>query len=238
MESNEPRLSKSSINCYEGCPHRWKLNHIDKLKEKMGPALFNGIKVHNLCEKFYKGNTTLDEGLDWLGAQDYAKEHPEKFKNFVKFNRNIADGELIFKPMMNETRFKNAEYNLSGVVDVVFKDDKGDIIILDWKTGKNRGVGNHRFELALYYLLIKGSHPELNITHWGIFFLDTEREEGETDEKFEKRTFAKEPVNLKEVDKAILKVQNTRKRINLKEFPKKGKYCNWCGYLGNGCEGI
>lgn len=231
MEENEPRLSKSSIGAYESCPYGWKLTYIDKAKTKPMPALLNGVKVHNICENFFKGVNTLDEALDKLGRDQFVVDNFEKFKNFVEFNKHMAiDGKILRKPILNESRFSNSELNISGIVDVVFKDDKGNVIILDWKTGKTRGVEHHRFELALYYLLVKKTMPELNITHWGIFFLD---------EPDMEKCFQKEKVDLKEVDKAILKVKNTRKRIQLQEFPKKSKYgCAYCGHYKVNCEGI
>lgn len=231
MEGKEPRLSKSSIGTYESCPWQWKLLKIDKLKPRMMPALMNGIKVHNICENFYKGVTTLDEAIDKFSQNEFVSTNFEKFKNFIQFNKQLStEGKLLRKPLMNETRFRNEELNISGVVDVVFKDDSGNVIILDWKTGKTRGVEHHRFELALYYLLIKGAQPNLNITHWGIFFLD---------ELDIEQAFQKEKVNMKEVEKAIKKVENTRKRIQLREFPKKSKYgCQYCGFYKNGCEGV
>lgn len=230
MINNEPRLSKSSIGTYESCPYQWKLKYIDKLKPKMMPALSNGIKVHSICENFYKGVETFEEAVDKILKEDFVKNNPDKFKNFINFNKNLSTEKKLRKPLMNETRFKNLNLNISGVVDVVFKDDSGNIIILDWKTGKTRGVEHHRFELALYYLLIKGKYPDLNITHWGIFFLD---------ESDIEKAFQKEKINKKEIEKAKLKIKNTRRRIQLKEFPKKSKWgCSYCGFFKNGCDGI
>ena len=46
-------LSKSQINCFLQCPHRWKLRYVDGREGKKAEEMIRGIKIHEQIEKFY-----------------------------------------------------------------------------------------------------------------------------------------------------------------------------------------
>lgn len=224
----EPRMSKSKANCYMSCPMQYKLQYIDKLKVPMAPALRRGIDIHNICEEFFKF-PTISEAEEYIKKKYDVSDYLPAINNLSTFLRTISEGEEVIKPLLIEKRFFDKELNFTGILDAAFKDDKGNIIVLDWKTGKTRGVKHHRFELALYYLLLK-RQTGIDATHWGIYFIDNEDIS---------KGFQVERVIEEEVTKSLSTLYDIRERINNGEFPKSPKYgCMFCGFYKNGCDGV
>ncbi len=223
----EPKMSKSKVGAYDSCPWNWKLSYIDKLKGPPTSALIKGINVHTIPDNFFQHSTNYEEGLKFISTFPTALKYKENTRNFLRFIKKLG----YMKPLFMENMFTNERHNLNGRVDVVFELPNGEIIVLDYKTGRTKDVSKHRFELAFYVILIQ---PILNkigkkITHWGILFLD---------EPDMNKAFSKERVIPNEIDKCLLHIENTRKKIKMELFPKKPRYgCAYCSHFGVNCEG-
>lgn len=65
--------SHSSLSCFEQCPHKFKLNYIDKVKTEVEESIeaFLGVRAHETLEKLYRDleyqkKNTLDDLLLFL----------------------------------------------------------------------------------------------------------------------------------------------------------------------------
>ena len=235
----QPKLSKSAVLCYDSCPYQYKLRYIMKMKPLPSPIMERGSQLHKLCEIFFEGTGTILEGVEKILKDENAIEHKAPMRNFIQFVKHISQGKFR-KPLMQENKFFLEKYNFTVIADAIFEDDEGNLMILDYKSGRNRGVKNYRFELATYTFTMEEILGR-KIKYWGILFLDDN--EFVVDKKATTRTFDYEEVIPNEIKKAKLKINNTRMKINLQQFPKKPKYgCfgnGWsCGFFGNGCDGV
>lgn len=224
---NTPKLSKSAIGTYDSCPHQYKLRYIMGMQPAPSPIMQRGTEIHDLCDTFFDGVNTMEGAVNKLLQSELALKYKDQMKNFISFIKHIGNGKFR-TPLMKEKKFFNEEWNFTFISDAIYEDDQGNLLLLDYKTGKTRGVSHHRFELAVYVFF---TEILLNrkIKFWGILFLD---------EPDFSKAFDYEEVIPKEIEKAKLKIKNTRMKIRMEQFPKKPKYgCEWCGFYGNGCEG-
>ncbi len=234
------RLSKSKILCYEKCPYQFKKINIDKIKiEYNAPAMQRGSENHEVFDKFYDTDKTTIEGAlqdikdnkkvvviagKTKRIQHIAGENKEILDNFIQFNKDIGDGKNLIKPILKEKKCFDLEINTAGVIDAVFEQYK-DILVLDYKTGKQKHISNYFFELALYAYLIE-KVEKIKPTHYGIWFADTGK-------------LVVEPINPLEITKALLKIRKVRAQIQQEKFDKKfGWWCTNCLVKQNdGCDG-
>ena len=231
----EPKSSKSAILTYDSCPYKYNLQYIMKLQQTPSPILQRGLEIHELCDGFYDGVDNIVDAVEQLSTKEKAIKYQDQMKILIDFTRHFGKGKFR-KPIMKENKFFNEKYNFTVIADAIFEDENGDLYLIDYKTGRNRGIAHHRFELATYVYFME---KELNrkIKYWGILFLDDNQ--FTVDESSLTKTFDFEEVIPNEIDKALIKISNTRKKINMEIFPRKSKYgCRYCGYFGNGCSGI
>lgn len=218
-------LSKSKINMYLNCPHRYKLIYIDGLKEPVSEVMIRGSNVHKDIENFYKN------GVEWKDKDYFFKPVNVNLKNFIEFERKRAEKckkhdnpKKYFMPVFVEKKIKNKVLKVSGIIDAVFYDyneGNGDYIIIDWKTGKFREnyKSNYRRELAIYKILLDNSGLlDKPIKYYGMFFTDANH------------LFFEEAKNVS-VKAAYKMILNVRNKIRNSKFGCNiTPLCNWCGF--------
>ena len=154
----ELRFSYSALSAFEGCPYRYFLSYIKRERGKKGIPLLRGIKLHADMEK---------AGL----------KPPQEMKDYL-FNNNpslfpVAEWleEMgMTKPEAIELKIRNESYNFTGVIDRV-DTYKGGRIIIDWKSGKDRGIEAHLRQLSLYGWLYETVENK-EVDYWGVYYLD------------------------------------------------------------------
>ena len=195
--------SPSSILTYKhgpgfrwGCPRKYWLRYIKKVKTRQTPELLTGNLIHAALEKFT--NLYTPKMLD----QEYGtvrKIALEQFQNLWQENlnriqsvsgpeKNIEQLEVGARAMIitwlhqflkemstgrspptTETRIVNRALGVQGIIDAVYNDN-GTVEIRDYKTGKHDDVTPEiRLQLALYSLLYKeqfGVTPETVSIHF------------------------------------------------------------------------
>lgn len=222
------RMSKSAVLCYRQCPYRFYLEYIKKVPRKVIPkALKKGSEVHDLMDKFYDTkSTTITEAVKEIKQNPLMTEHKEVMNNFIKFNHEvISEGEdKLIKPLFKEIKMYDHETNISGRVDAI-QADGNKLILIDYKTGKEHSLKKFRFELALYTYLFEKQYNQ-KITHWGIYFVDTDK-------------FKVEPKDTQEMVNALKEVADVRILVNAEKFDKKPSWlCKWCSSFQSGyCSG-
>ena len=59
---------------------------------------------------------------------------------------------------------------MNGIVDIVIKNNRDELIIFDYKTGKPRTIDKYKLELCVYKILLESKYPDLNVVSAGIYF--------------------------------------------------------------------
>lgn len=145
--------SWSKFNCFHTSPFEYFLKYIKKAKEDRTDCIYTttGGIAHDILERYYSGNLAYQDMINdfedgWVTAVDIAdmkfdRNSPEKndvisqkyFENLQHFFKNHTP--LKYKPMIEQFVKAKIDGNLfQGYIDICFKDDEGNINIVDWKT--------------------------------------------------------------------------------------------------------
>ena len=166
--------SWSKINCFKNSWYEYYLKYIAKAKEDRANSIYTttGGIVHSILEDFYTGKIKyeqMDENFEdgWTTAFDIAQlkfdrnneEHNDKiadkyyndlkhfFANHVPMKNKVVIEQFI-KTMIGDNLFQ-------GYIDACFKDDDGNINIIDFKTSsiyKGKKAENECGQLVVYAL--------------------------------------------------------------------------------------
>ena len=222
-------LSKSQIGLFKECPWKWKRKYIDFAQLKSSPQQERGSRLHKEVENFYKNiDIEIKDGKPIIKP----KKDLSEIKNFVEFEskrieRCIKNGkfdESLFKPLYQELSLANPKIGLKGVIDAVFLNEDGKLIVIDWKSGKYNPYGfwRYRFELALYKELFEKSVDcKYKVGYWGIYFIDANK-------------LIFEEINQDEIKKMWEEVNKVRERITYSmknnSYYKRRNNCKWCEF--------
>ena len=166
--------SWSKVNCFKNSWYEYYLKYIAKVKEDRANSIYTttGGIVHSILEDFYTGKIKyeqMDENFEdgWTTAFDIAQlkfdrnneEHNNKiadkyyndlkhfFANHVPMKNKVIIEQFI-KTMIGGNLFQ-------GYIDACFKDDDGNINIIDFKTSsiyKGKKAENECGQLVVYAL--------------------------------------------------------------------------------------
>lgn len=231
------RLSVSKIGEYEKCPYSFFLTSIKKESRGMTPIqLKEGIEKHEIFEKaVLETKKVLTEGKDPIetlktniGNHPDYQQYKNDCDNFVKFSNDIKLKGGDPMPEYVEIKLYNPKLNFSGIIDRVDVDGEN-ILILDYKTGKDHPVDDYTFQLSVYAYMFEQQFKK-EVTHWGIFFSRS-------------GNFELQKVDRESFQMSLDRIDENRKLIDLSLnnmiFPKSPNYlCKWCTWFQNGkCDG-
>lgn len=144
--------SFSRYSDYKQCPFKFKLKHIDRIKEPPNAAMERGAHIHELAEQYIKGQLrTMPKELK-LFAEDFKmlrKEYKRKLSGMV-----VEDSWALTKEW-DETVWNDwAKCYLRIKLDCAHFEDEDAMVVTDWKTGKFRANQNEAYieQLELYAL--------------------------------------------------------------------------------------
>lgn len=175
------RLSKSKIMTFLRCRRKFKYQYIDKIPDKSNDYAKKGLAVHAIAEECAKRFQNIDnitsKEIDVIADDvhvDYVKndgtydvaEHVASLKQF--FFDILIDGEYTIVGV--EEEIYDEEYDLKGIVDIVLEDEDGSLSIIDYKSGKPKGISEFAKELCIYKYLVELEHPGHEVVTAGIFF--------------------------------------------------------------------
>lgn len=144
---NLERYSFTKLSSWYTCPYGWKLKYIDG-KSGIGNAFSSyGSFVHELLEKYAKGEVKLEE-LPALYEWEFDSAIEEKFPynkytdlresyynqglEFLKNFQGYDDYEILGVEKKFEVKVKDWLFN--GIIDLLFADRDGKLIIRDYKS--------------------------------------------------------------------------------------------------------
>ena len=238
-------LSPSRASQFKTCPKQFKFANIDKIKEPTTEVQAKGTTVHQALEDLYdlpKEERTPDNLYNLFRAA-WTKvrsddEHVNLFQNVEEEKEwgvdalNLLANYLTLEnpeeiePLEKERWVRGSieDLNLRGILDRMDRDKDGNLIIIDYKSGKAPAAKYKEprfFAMKLYALLIKdelGEMPkELKLIYLKNSTIHTLQVEEET------------LINAKE---EILEIWgNIKKAYQDNDFPAiKNTLCDWCYY--------
>ena len=164
--------SWSKINCFHTSPYEYYLKYILKAKEDRANSIYvtTGGLAHDILEKFYTNQIPYGDMVEqfedgWTVAVDIAdlkfdrtdeeknvKIRDKYYENLIHFFNNHTI--LESKPIIEQFVKVKIDGNLfQGYIDCAFKDDDGNIHIVDFKTSsiyKGAKAENECGQLVLY----------------------------------------------------------------------------------------
>jgi DNA helicase-2/ATP-dependent DNA helicase PcrA len=216
------KLSVSALNNYTESPLKYFFRNLVFLPEARSPFLDFGNMIHGTLEKYFDACITAQQILSKKDLENAFKkvieqnhlytEYEERAWNILGnyFDRYKNEFEV---PMENEKRISaipfqldsGEEINLTGVMDKMTKDENGNIVVWDYKTGraysdmdKDRKTKTKR-QAAFYKLLLQNAFNGQYNFHTAIFDFIEPNSKGE----YERAEFEITQADVDEVSKDI-----------------------------------
>jgi len=142
--------SFSGLNSFYTCPYAYYLHYIEKREEIDNAFNLYGSFVHEILEKYFKGELELFELADYY-EEHFDEKVPLDFppNAFVDLGQTYYDNGLAYLESFEgldgyevlgvELEFTIPifdGYALHGFIDLLLKDPRGDIVIMDHKSKK------------------------------------------------------------------------------------------------------
>ena len=195
--------SYSSISCYELCPYKYNKLVNEKIEVKKGYALARGSKIHSdikaAIDSGKVADTLFNTNPSIMGVADLLQ------------NSHIEISE-------EKMSIKLGAHEFVGIADVVAV-IKNERYIIDWKSGRDRGIQPHMHQLNLYANMVECLYNK-KVNKVAIYYVD----EGQLYEaKFE---------DGKKQETICWAIGLMQKIEGDKKFEKKrGEYCRWCDVI-------
>ena len=167
-------LSPSKMGTYLQCAKRYKYRYVDKVPEPTSEILERGTMMHETVEQWYKDTSVLSEGSQEITFAPL----PAMFDKFVAFEKKRYDAledKSLFYPIKQEMKLADHDAKMRGIADAIYKDENGDYILIDYKSGKHNPArySGYRQQLAFYKMVVDNLGVlDKPIKYWGIIFLD------------------------------------------------------------------
>jgi len=238
-------LSPSRASQFKTCPKQFKYANVDKILEPTNEVQAKGTTVHQALEDLFDlpSEERTTEKLHNLFREAWTKvrgndEHHNLFSSIeeerdwglegLKLLNNYMTLEdpRSFEPVERERWVRGTieDLNLRGILDRMDRNDNGELIIVDYKSGK-APLAKYKeprfFALKLYALLIKEETGEMPVELKLIYLQNS--------------TIHTLKINneiLEQAKQEILEVWNNIKiAFQNNEFPPiKNALCDWCYY--------
>jgi len=242
-----PVYSHSKLATYENCPHKYKLQYIDRIELPEGGEgieAFLGSRVHDVLEKLYKQliltkMNTLEDLLayfkdewdrNWHGnvaivKKGFTKDHyrnagKESITNYYKRHQPFNQSKTLATEQL--LTFKIDDYTIRGFIDRLSQRDNGTYEVHDYKTSgslpSQNKLDNDR-QLALYQIGIKEKFRDAKDIRliWHYLIFDKEF------------TSTRSDAQLKDLRKEVLSLIKTIEKDSKFE-PIESNLCSWCEY--------
>jgi len=238
-------LSPSRASQFKTCPKQFKFANIDKIKEPTTEVQAKGTTVHQALEDLFdlKPDERNTEKLHNLFREAWTKvrgndEHHNLFSSVEEEREWGLDGLKLlnnymsiedptsFEPLERERWVRGSieDLNLRGILDRMDRNNKGELVIVDYKSGK-APLAKYKeprfFALKLYALLIQKELGEMPSELKLIYLKNSTI-----------HTLKVTQDSLDQVKIEVLEIwNNIKKAFESNEFPAtKNTLCDWCYY--------
>ncbi len=239
------QYSHSRVESFKGCPYKYKLRYIDKLKtiptQDANNALICGNTIHTGAEKnlkaaleFYKSNYYIMSDLN--------------INEIIKFEYLIPKiKELLADINIYAQEYLISTHRFRGIVDLIVKNDDGTVDVFDFKYSNaiEHYMESPQLHIYKYFLEQKG----FKVRKLGFIFIpkiSIRQKKTEDLYQFRKRLMEelkKSEINLLEAPynpKKVIEFMDSIIDTNeVKEYKKNPtRLCDWCEYKDYCMKGI
>ena len=238
-------LSPSRASQFKTCPKQFEYANVLKIKEPTNAVQAKGTTIHTALEKIYDKDPherTLENlqnifRAEWNKVRD-DDEHLNLFKNREEerawgldalqllSNYFKLENPTVIRPFERErwVRGEIEDLNLRGILDRMDQDDDGNLVILDYKSGKAPAIKYKEprfFALKLYALLIQKELGKMPTELKLIYLKNSTIHTLEVTEEI-----------LIEARRELLSIwEKIKTSFKDDEFPAtKNTLCDWCYY--------
>lgn len=158
----KPPYSYSNLAQYSACAARHNYERILKLKpleDTQHPAAARGTSLHEICDKYTKGEITV------------LPSELSRFKPVLDKLVNVgalAEVKLAITRDLQPCDYDDPNAYFYGIIDTLELDGP-QACVGDWKSGKER---DYSHQLRFYTLLVFISYPDVNLIHTRIRYID------------------------------------------------------------------
>lgn len=236
-------LSPSRASQFKTCPKQFKFANIDKLKEPTNEVQAKGTTVHQALEDLFdlpKEERSIEKlhnlfrdawtkvrgNDDHFDLFDSVEEERDWGIDGLKLLNNYMTMEdpTSFEPLEREKWVRGTieDLNLRGILDRMDRNEKGELVIVDYKSGK-APMAQYKeprfFALKLYALLIKEELGEMPAELKLIYLKNS---------TIHSLKVTKDSLN--EVKEEVLEIWNEiKKSFKNNDFPATpNPLCDWC----------
>ena len=223
--------SFSRYSDYKQCPFKFKLKHLDRIKEPPNDAMARGAEIHDKAEGYIKG-TIKRIPKELKQFEDEIKRLKKIYKNrdekppFGEPPEIVVEDTWAFTREWDQTQWDNWVHCFVRIkLDCAVVEEDDVLVITDWKTGKFRpdNINSYIEQLELYalaalllYPSVKVIRPRLVYLDYGIIFPLEEDDPIEFTQK-----------DLKKLRKTWAK--RTKPMLTDQSFkPQPNNFCRWC----------
>lgn len=243
MNTMIKNLSPSRASQFKTCPKQFKFANVDKIKEPTTEVQAKGTTVHQALEDLFdlKPDERNTEKLHNLFREAWTKvrgndEHHNLFSSVEEEREWGLDGLKLlnnymsiedptsFEPLERERWVRGSieDLNLRGILDRMDRNNKGELVIVDYKSGK-APLAKYKeprfFALKLYALLIQKELGEMPSELKLIYLKNSTI-----------HTLKVTQDSLDQVKIEVLEIwNNIKKAFETNDFPAtKNTLCDWC----------
>lgn len=228
------KISPSKLNTFRQCKLRYRRKYVDYFVEDEGTNIEQahfGSYVHKLLElgvtftALDQFNKIITENKDKykIDHDKYKSKTELCLKNFLKFNKTLTETvstELEFEVVVDE----KFDIKINGIIDRIIKNDKGEYLVIDYKTGKEKDklqlLQDPQLKMYCYAVHSLCNVPIKNITLAHYY--------PPTNKLVSIKYTENQIVNfMKELIKEVWKIRKLKKN---ELVASENEYCNWCGY--------
>lgn len=228
------KISYSSVSAYSDCPFRFYMRDLLEFQTPMDYYQTYGVIVHNALKKIHvmmKNNENVDiheivKVVDLYCKDDESRQkwrdelitdlwnYYEQTSNFIK---EVVDVELPFS-------YINADVIVNGQVDLIIKNKKDELEIIDYKSRYKEGLKNMSVDLQLrmYSLALEGKYNEKINNISAYTFKDNQ-----------KTNYIINDTELEETKKIIKEISDS---IDSKKFNRNWQSSKFCENKTGKCE--
>ena len=152
-------FSHSSLDTLSKCAFEWYLKYIElNYPEKNNPVTDFGNLCHEIGENYFGGGRDETKRLckeyapKYIITDEYRVKMPLAMARIEKFyEAKLAHSSKVFRE--KELRMAlNPYVDITGKIDVLYKDEDESWTVVDYKTSKK--FGDHEKQFAFYYYLL------------------------------------------------------------------------------------
>jgi len=237
--SKQQRLSFSHLDTYQTCPLRYFYRYQLNLPNQTNSSASFGQTIHNTLQNFYKEYLN-NRSVKFKKLLEIYRDNwiPIGFNSQAHQNRVKSEGKKIlesyfhkFHPPKNkiiglEQFFKlkiNQQLYVSGKIDRIDTDTKGNLEIIDYKTGKQPSPKDLEkdLQLSVYALAVTDKqflNKKLSQVTFSYVYLQNN-----------------EKISIKKTNTDVVLIKNTLIKtageINQQQYPAQpGRHCDFCPF--------